>query len=87
MATVWVNDKACGTVWTAPYRLEITKALKPGLNRIRIEVINIWGNRMIGDARLPVERRITSTVYPFKMEGKALLPAGLLVPVRLEVLK
>ncbi len=87
MATVWVNDKPCGTVWTAPYSLEITKALKPGLNRIRIEVINTWANRMIGDAILPVEKRITYTAYPFKMEGKPLLPAGLLGPVTVEVSK
>jgi hypothetical protein len=85
MATVWVNDKPCGTVWTAPYSLEIVKALKPGLNRIRIEVINTWANRMIGDARLPAERRITYTAYPFKMEGKALLSAGLLGPVTIEI--
>ncbi|GAA4735971.1 glycosyl hydrolase [Flavisolibacter ginsenosidimutans] len=84
MATVWVNDKLCGTIWTAPYRLPITNALKPGVNKIKIEVINTWANRMIGDARLPVERRISSTVYPFKMEGKVLLRAGLLGPVRVE---
>ncbi|WP_121357729.1 glycosyl hydrolase [Flavisolibacter nicotianae] len=87
IATVWVNDSFCGTVWTAPYRLPITTALKPGVNRIKIEVINTWANRMIGDAKLPVEKRISSTVYPFKMEGKGLLPAGLLGPVRLEVVK
>ena len=87
MATVWINDKLCGTVWTAPYSLPITTALKPGVNRIKIEVINTWANRMIGDARLPVEKRISSTVYPFKMEGKALLPAGLLGPVKVEVMR
>jgi len=86
MATVWVNNKLCGTVWTAPYSLPITSAMKTGVNKIKIEVINTWANRMIGDARLPGQKRISSTVYPFKMEGKALLPAGLLGPVKVEVL-
>ena len=85
MATIWINGKACGTVWTQPYRLNITQALRTGVNSIRVEVINTWANRMIGDGRLPVERRITNTVYPFKMDSKPLLAAGLLGPVTLEV--
>ena len=76
---------SCGTVWTAPYRVDISKALKQGSNDLKIEVVNTWANRMIGDARVPIDKRITSTVYPFKMEGKPLLPAGLLGPVRVEV--
>jgi len=87
MAEVFVNGISCGTVWTAPYRVDISKALKQGRNELKIEVVNTWANRMIGDARLPVEKRISSTVYPFKMEGKSLLPAGLLGPVRVEVMK
>jgi hypothetical protein len=85
MAEVFVNGTSCGTAWTAPYRVDISKALKVGRNEVRIEVVNTWANRMIGDTRLPVEKRISSTVYPFKMEGKPLLPAGLLGPVRVEV--
>jgi hypothetical protein len=54
---------------------------------LKIEVVNTWANRMIGDARLPVEKRISSTVYNFKMEGKPLLPAGLLGPVKIEIAK
>ena len=80
MAEVIVNGISCGTVWTAPYRVDITKAVKPGRNEVKIEVLNTWTNRMIGDARLPAEKRISSTVYPFKMEGKPLLPAGILGP-------
>jgi hypothetical protein len=87
MAEVFVNGISCGTVWTAPYRVDISKAIKQGRNELRIEVVNTWANRMIGDARLPAEKRISSTVYPFKMEGKPLLPAGLLGPVRVEVEK
>jgi hypothetical protein len=87
MAEVFVNGISCGTVWTAPYRVDISKALKHGRNELRIEVVNTWANRMIGDAKLTVEKRISSTVYSFKMEGKPLLPAGLLGPVRVEAVK
>ena len=87
MAEVYVNGISCGTVWTAPYRVDISKAIKPGRNELKIEVVNTWANRMIGDARLPVEKRATSTVYPFKMERKILLPAGLLGPVRVVIAK
>jgi hypothetical protein len=87
MAEVFLNGISCGTVWTAPYRVDITKALKQRKNELKIEVVNTWANRMIGDARLPLEKRITSTVYPFKMEGKPLLAAGLLGPVKIEVIK
>lgn len=87
MAEVFVNGISCGTVWTQPYRVDISKALKQGRNELKIEVVNTWANRMIGDARLPVEKRSSSTVYTFKMGGKALFPAGLLGPVRVEVIK
>ncbi|MBB1286468.1 DNA-binding protein [Flavisolibacter sp. BT320] len=86
MAEVFVNGISYGTVWIAPYRIDISKALKGGRNELKIEVVNTWANRMIGDARQPLEKRISSTVYPFKMEGKPLLPAGLLGPVRVEVI-
>jgi hypothetical protein len=85
MAQVFVNGKDCGVAWTAPYRVDISKAVKEGNNTLRIEVVNTWNNRLVGDSRLPKEKRITYTAYPFKMEGKALLPAGLLGPVVIEV--
>ena len=87
LAQVYVNGIDCGVVWTAPFRIDISKAVKEGENTIRIEVINTWNNRLVGDSFLPKEKRITSTMYPFKMEGKPLLPAGLLGPVVIEVVK
>jgi len=53
MARVWINGKDMGVVWTDPFQLKITKALKPGINQIVIEVANRWPNRLIGDERLP----------------------------------
>jgi hypothetical protein len=84
LAEVFVNGMDCGIAWTAPYRVDISKALKEGANTIKIEVVNTWNNRLVGDSHLPKEKRVTNTMYPFKMEGKPLLPAGLLGPVLLE---
>lgn len=59
VARVWVNGKLAGSVWKSPYRLEITKFLKPGRNKIEAEVGNVWANRCLYDATLPPEKRIT----------------------------
>ena len=77
---VWLNGADLGIVWTAPWRLEVTGKLKHGVNDIRIEVINLWPNRLIGDAALPPEQRRTNTNITFKKEDP-LLPSGLLGPV------
>jgi hypothetical protein len=53
MARVWVNGEECGVAWKPPYRVDVTDALKPGENQLRIDVVNLWINRMIGDEFLP----------------------------------
>jgi hypothetical protein len=77
LATVQVNGVDCGTAWTYPYRVDISKALVAGTNRVSIAVSNTWANRLIGDSRLPEPQRITFTNAPFRLQGKPLLPAGL----------
>jgi hypothetical protein len=85
IADVKVNGISCGIAWTPPYRIEITKAIKPGVNQLNIEVTNTWANRLIGDHALPEKDRITWTTAPFRLEGKPLLKAGLLGPVSIAV--
>ncbi len=87
LSEVFVNGISCGVAWSPPFRVDVTKALKEGENRIRIDVVNTWNNRLVGDSRLPQDKRITSTVYPFKWENKPLLAAGLIGPVVLETEK
>ena len=85
IASVFVNGVDCGVAWTAPYRVDISKALKPGINHLEIKVANTWSNRLIGDHKLAPEKRQTWTKAPFSpnLEGRDLLPAGLKGPVKL----
>jgi hypothetical protein len=81
---VRVNGQDCGVAWTAPWRVDIGGAAKPGANTLEVEVANLWPNRMIGDARASGERHARSTHLPYKA-GHPLFPSGLLGPVRVLV--
>jgi len=84
LATLRLNGKSLGLLWAEPYQVDITQAVKKKNNVLEIEVTNTWNNRLVGDAALPVEKRLTSaTTAP---AAKApLLPAGLLGPVILQI--
>jgi hypothetical protein len=87
MAEVKLNGQSCGICWTAPFRVRIDQALKQGENKLEIAVTNTWANRLMGDHNLPESTRITWTTAPYRLDGKPLLPAGLLGPVRICVQK
>jgi hypothetical protein len=40
MATVTLNGKAFETLWMPPFELDVTKALQPGENRLRVQVVS-----------------------------------------------
>jgi hypothetical protein len=88
LADVQLNGRKLGTLWTPPYRVECTSALRAGRNELVVEVTNTWYNRLTGDARLPAAKRLTrtnvdrSSFKPWtELEP---LPSGLFGPVRLE---
>jgi hypothetical protein len=90
VAEVFVNGKSAGIVWKPPFRAEITAHLQVGKNDIKIEVINLWVNRLTGDKKLPEKERFTKT--NIQTDGGSWLenfsewqeePSGLLGPVRL----
>lgn len=83
IARVAVNGKDLGIVWTAPWQIDISSALRAGSNQLRIEVINLWPNRLIGDSGLPPEKRLTHTNIVFKSDAP-LLSSGLLGPLTLK---
>jgi hypothetical protein len=47
-AQVYVNDKLAGYVWHPPYRLDLSRDLRPGTNQVRIEVGNTAINELMG---------------------------------------
>jgi hypothetical protein len=86
VAQVRLNGRDLGVLWTKPFRVEITDAVKPSGNLLEIDVVNLWPNRIIGDAALPPEKRFTRTNISFKKDDP-LLESGLLGPVRLQVIE
>jgi hypothetical protein len=82
IARVRVNGKDLGVVWTPPFRVTLTDALKPKGNLLEVEVINSWRNRLVGDRELPDDRRFTKTNITIRKEW-GLLESGLLGPVRI----
>ena len=84
MARMKLNGRDMGIRWMAPYRFDVTDDLRTGENVLEIEVANLWPNRLIGDANLPPEKRITWTTFSnaYKVDSP-LLPSGLVGPVRM----
>lgn len=84
VAQVRLNGKDVGVVWTAPWHIEISGAVQPVGNKLELAIVNLWPNRLIGDAGRPAEQRLTTTnVRKFKADSP-LLPSGLLGPVVLK---
>jgi hypothetical protein len=57
--------------------------VKSGENKLQIEVVNFWPNRLIGDASLPKAQRLTQTNIRKLTAKTPLEPAGLFGPVKL----
>jgi hypothetical protein len=53
IARVKINGKDVGVVWCAPWRIDISGALREGTNELEIEVANRWINRLLGDRLKP----------------------------------
>ena len=55
-AEVSLNGQNLGVLWKPPFRVNVTAAAKPGVNKLVIKVTNLWPNRLIGDEQLPADR-------------------------------
>lgn len=87
LAVVTVNGKRLGTLWHAPYRINIGTAIKAGKNRIEVKVVNEWANRLIGDQQADEAVKYTFTTWKSYGPSSALRPSGLLGPVAIEKLE
>ncbi|MGY4384843.1 hypothetical protein ACVWYN_001877 [Pedobacter sp. UYP24] len=63
MAKVKLNGKDLGVVWTSPWQVDISNAVKATGNVLEIEIANLWPNRLIGDEFLP-DDGITNGQWP-----------------------
>lgn len=84
LAEVKLNGINCGIAWTAPYRVDISKALKKGENKLELYVTNTWSNRIEADDRLPEKDRLTWTDGKYRKKNRGLIDAGLLGPLSIK---
>lgn len=81
-----LNGERLGIAWCPPYQFDVTGKLRSGQNDLEIRVVNTWHNRLVADASLPKEERITR-MYPEarynRYRGRSLVSSGLIGPVRL----
>jgi hypothetical protein len=87
VAEVRLNGKNLGILWAMPFRVDVTEAILPTENKLEIEVVNFWPNRIIGDQFLPPEKRFTRTNIRKLTKDTPLMDSGLLGPVRLLALE
>lgn len=87
MAKVYINGKYAGGVWTAPYRLDVTDFVKNGRNDVKVEVVNTWVNRIVGDMNLPESERETYLFVNHINAKTPLPPSGIIGKVKFETMK
>ena len=79
------------TLWTAPFKTDITKYLQKGTNYLVVKVANVMVNRLIGDAKgiygdlKRTHTNITKAPNPWMTPypDASLVPSGLMGPVQL----
>ena len=85
IARVRVNGVDCGVLWTAPFRVDVTAALRPGRNVVELDVANAWMNRLIAEAATPTGELFEPTRGVYAPEATP-QPSGVLGAARLELL-
>jgi hypothetical protein len=84
---VRLNGKPVGTAFHPPFRFDVSKELVEGANCLEIRVANLWHNRLVGDADLPKDQRVSHMIpedlYQ-KFHDKPLMPSGLMGPVQID---
>ncbi len=95
IAEVFINEKSAGILWKKPYQVNIGQLVQPGSNDLKIEIVNMWSNRLTGDLLSDPKDRFCKTNHPYMKtevwpggdEPYKLQTAGLLGPVTLFEIK
>jgi hypothetical protein len=83
VADATLNGKPLGILWKPPYTYDVTGMVRGGKNDLKIEITNLWANRLVGDAKLPREKRVTRITQKVPIGGPH--ESGLLGPVQLRL--
>ena len=67
--------------------MDITRAARVGEIELEITVVNLWPNRLIGDAELAPDKRLTETNIRKFTKATPLFPSGLLGPVTIQAIE
>ena len=93
-ARVWVNGQEVAILWSIPFRVEISKYLKSGTNKVKIEVANLMANRIRKMDQDGIEWKIFHDANivnidykPFDASIWSPMPSGLLGPVNIVAIK
>jgi len=89
-ARVWVNDRPAGILVAHPFRVDVTGLVKPGDNKLAIEVTNLSANRIrdldrrgVGWKKFHDINFVDHMYKRFNASGWDLQPSGLLGPITL----
>lgn len=88
VAVIRVNGHEFPVSWCSPYEVDITSYVRAGHNRLSVDVVNLWPNRLIGDGKLPAGERMTRSnisKYDAPDAEKYMRVSGLLGPVRIKL--
>ncbi|MCA9235941.1 MAG: hypothetical protein KDA44_10750 [Planctomycetales bacterium] len=68
MARVELNGQPLGTLWNAPFDVDVTDAVRAGENELVVHVATQWPNRLIGEERragaTSTKRYLRDTEFP-----------------------
>ncbi|WP_160148123.1 glycosyl hydrolase [Rubripirellula obstinata] len=95
MARVWLNDTDLGLLWKPPFIVDATDALRAGRNELRVDVTNLWSNRLVGELNHPdgfpdaATREFTPTWFAKRRlnKGRRIQPSGLAGPVEIKAIQ
>jgi hypothetical protein len=84
VAEVFINGKSVGILWKEPFRVDITRFVKPGDNALDVAVTNLWNNRIVGDLQPGNGTAYARTNMKKRFSARTpLISSGLLGPVRI----
>ena len=93
-ARVSINGQSVGTLWSLPFQTRVGSFIKPGTNKLEIEVTNLAANRIRDlDARGVEWKKfheinfVNIRYQPFDASKWPLVDSGLLGPVKLVPMK